>query len=41
MGNAKIIDGKKLADKICNDVSKQADIIQKNHGNHSQKKYHA
>ena len=32
MGNAKIIDGKKLADKICNDVSKQADIIQKNHG---------
>ena len=32
MGNAKIIDGKKLADKICNDVSEQADIIQKNHG---------
>lgn len=32
MGNAKIIDGKKLADKICNDVSKQGDIIQKNHG---------
>ena len=32
MGNVKIIDGKKLADKICNDVSEQADIIQKNHG---------
>ncbi|MEC8876215.1 MAG: bifunctional methylenetetrahydrofolate dehydrogenase/methenyltetrahydrofolate cyclohydrolase FolD [Pseudomonadota bacterium] len=32
MGNAKIIDGKKLADKICSDVSKQGDIIQKNHG---------
>ena len=32
MGNAKIIDGKKLADKICNDVSEQGDIIQKNHG---------
>ena len=32
MGNAKIIDGKKLADKICNDVSEQADIIQKNQG---------
>ncbi len=32
MGNAKIIDGKKLADKICNDVSKQADMIQKDRG---------
>ena len=32
MGNAKIIDGKKLADKFCNDVSEQADIIQKYHG---------
>ncbi len=32
MGNAKIIDGKKLADKICNDVSAQADLIQKDRG---------
>lgn len=34
MENAKIIDGKKLADKICNRVSKQGSIIKNSHGIH-------